>query len=82
MELSCNSFTEKTYTRPKHIEELQTIVKSFISVKNPRAHCSSKMLDYLNITNQHEPHQSAYRPLDSTETTLLRVSNDILMALD
>ena len=41
-----------------------------------------RLLDYLNITNQHEPHQSAYRPLHSAETALLRVSNDILIALD
>ena len=41
-----------------------------------------RLLDYLYITNQHEPHQSVYRSLHSTETSLLRVSNDILMALD
>ena len=41
-----------------------------------------RLLDYLNITNQHEPHKSAYRPLHSTETALLRLSNDILVALD
>ena len=41
-----------------------------------------RMLDYLNITNQQEPHRSAYRLLHSPETALLRVSNDILMALD
>ena len=41
-----------------------------------------RLLDYLYITNQHEPHQSAYRSLHSTETSLLRVSNDILMVLD
>ena len=40
------------------------------------------MLNFLEETGQHEPHQSAYRSAHSTETGLLRVSSDILSAVD
>ena len=41
-----------------------------------------RLLNHLDVTNQHEPHQSAYCPLHSTETALVRVYNDILLSLD
>ena len=42
----------------------------------------TRLSDFLLSTNQHEPNQSAYRPSHSTETALLRVSNNILIVLD
>ena len=38
--------------------------------------------DHLVENSLHEPHQSAYRKLHSTETALLKVHNDILQSLD
>ena len=40
------------------------------------------LLNHLDDTNQHEPHQSVNRPLHSTMTALVRVCNDILLSLD
>ena len=42
----------------------------------------SRLLNFLEESGQHEPHQSAYRSAHSTETALVRVSSDILSALD
>ena len=42
-----------------------------------------RLLNFLEEEKgQHEPHQSAYRSAHSTETALVRVSSDILSALD
>ena len=40
------------------------------------------LFDYLSDIKQYEPHQSAYRSLHSTETSLMIVANDILIALE
>ena len=38
--------------------------------------------DYLMCNGLHEPLQSAYKALYSTETALIRVHNDILLSVD
>ena len=42
----------------------------------------NQLQGYLAENHLHVPMQSAYRPLHSTETALLRAQNDILSALD
>ena len=42
----------------------------------------SQLFSYLNEHNLISPSQSAYRPFHSTESALLKVSNDILNSLD
>ena len=45
--------------------------------------CVAKQLNsYLSSNTHYEAYQSAYRPLHSTETALLRVQNDILTNID
>ena len=41
-----------------------------------------RLVEHLNQNELHEKHQSAYKSLHSTETTLLHVHNDITWALD
>ncbi|MCP3849467.1 MAG: reverse transcriptase family protein, partial [Gammaproteobacteria bacterium] len=41
-----------------------------------------QLLEYLNLHNLLPSSQSAYRPAHSTETLLLKITNDILCALD
>ena len=40
------------------------------------------MNEHITSNNLHEPYQSAYKRAHSTETALIKVSNDIIQALD
>ena len=41
-----------------------------------------QLTGHMDINKLHTPSQSAYRPLHSTETALLKIQNDVLVSLD
>lgn len=43
---------------------------------------ASRLEEYMTFNHLHEKFQSAYKKHHSTKTALLRVQNDILLALD
>ena len=53
----------------------------FVSKLAEKAVCV-QLTDYITSNGLSETFQSAYKSFHSTETTLLRVQNDILCALD
>ena len=54
---------------------------SFLSKVNEKC-VAKQLIAYLDANNLNVIYQSAYRKLHSTETALIRVHNDIAMALD
>ena len=43
---------------------------------------AKRLLSHMSLNGLHEPFQSAYKQFHSTETALLRIQSDILLALD
>ena len=54
---------------------------AFISKLSERA-CVDQFTKHLRVTERHSLLQSAYKPLHSTKTVLLKVKNDILMLMN
>lgn len=65
-----------------HVETLQVSVQPLFSSKLLEKVVASRLDDHITLNNLHDEYQSAYRPLHSTETALMKVQSDICEALD
>ena len=63
----------------KHFRQISNM--SFLS-KGIEKCVTKQLIDYLDASDLNVIYQSAYRKLHSTETALIRVYNDIAIALD
>ena len=80
--LSWFHYWEKSTLNPEVMKKYRPVSNlPFVSKVLERA-VLRRILNHLDVTNHHEPHQPVYRLLHSTETALVRVCNDILLSLD
>ena len=61
------------YRPVANIPYLSKTIESYVSIE---------IKEHMDYNNLHIPHQSGYKPDHSCETLLLRLNNDILMAMD
>jgi hypothetical protein len=74
--LNKNSLEYEEYTNFRPISNLKFLFKVIEKV------AAGQLLEHLANNNLEEPFQSAYKRFHSAETTLLKVQNDILVAID
>jgi hypothetical protein len=70
------SLDHREFKNFRPISNLQFVSKSIERV------AARQLIDYLDTNQLHEPFQSAYKRHHSSETALIRVHNDIMMAID
>ena len=78
---NCLTYFEKALPW-KHSKELQTCVKSPIFRQTLEKAALEQRHYHFEINNLHEPFKSAYKPMHSTETALIRIMNDMLIDID
>lgn len=61
------------YRPISNLKVIQKIIEKVVPVR---------LQNYLEVNQLCEPQQSAYKPFHSCETALVRVNNDILVAID
>ncbi|CAB4016977.1 Hypothetical predicted protein [Paramuricea clavata] len=74
--LKKDSLEYEEYTNCRPISNLKFLSKVIEKV------AADQFLEHLANNNLEEPFQSAYKRFHSPETTLLKVQNDILVAID
>ncbi len=74
---------QKFYSLPKRYKQIRRFEQSlkFLS-KVIEKIAAGQLLEHLANNNLEEPFQSAYKRYHSAETALLKVQNDILVAID
>src|SRR5271156_2955422 len=79
---SCNTTIKNTKLNSNSMSSCRPISNLLYSSKLLERCVSKQLNNYLSSSALYEAYQSAYRPLHSTETALLRVQNDILTNMD
>jgi hypothetical protein len=73
---------EKQTLDPNILKNYRPVSNIKVVVKIMEMAAASRLTNHININNMSEPFQSAYKPVHSTETALLRVKNDFISAID